>query len=91
MSPPAADVLTILRTRGLAATKTLAAGPHGEPVLVASYGQAKRFSIRQVPVGGIHELARALDAIRQDELVVLGEPLPGVDWRRRCAGRTPIR
>jgi hypothetical protein len=78
MSPPA-DRLTILRTKGLPATKTLGLGPHGEPVVAAAYGQAKRFSIRQESVDGIHALAAVLDSVRWDEFVLLGEPLPGTD------------
>ena len=42
----AADRLTVLRTRGLPATKTLGVGPDGVPAVIASYGQAKRFAAR---------------------------------------------
>jgi hypothetical protein len=75
-----ADRLTILRTRGLPATKTLGPGPHGEPTVLDSYGQAKMFAVRQVEIAGIDDVALTLDAIRWDEFVILGEPLPGVDW-----------
>jgi hypothetical protein len=77
----APDALIVLRTKGLPATKTLGLGPAGCPTVIEGYSKAKRFSIRRVPIDDVHELARALDAIRWDEFVVMGEPLPGVARR----------
>jgi hypothetical protein len=79
MSPP--DRLTILRTRGLPATKTLGPGPDGRPTITSSYGDAKRFAVRQEPIDGLDDLAAALDRVRWDEFVIRGEPEPGIDWR----------
>lgn len=79
--PGSADEITILRTKGLPATKTLGRGPDGRLAVVASYGNAKRFAFRQEPVTGLESLARVLDGIRPDEFVIRGEPLPGADPR----------
>jgi hypothetical protein len=75
-----ADSVTVLRTKGLPATKTIGRGADGHPSIISGYGEAKRFSIRTVPVSGIRDLAQALDGARQDEFVIRGEPLPGVAW-----------
>ena len=79
MSAP--DRLTILRTKGLPATKTIGLGPDGRPAIVSSYGNAKRFAVRQVPVAGLGDLAAALDRVRWDEFVIRGEPEAGIDLR----------
>jgi hypothetical protein len=73
------DVLTILRTRGLPATKTIGLAADGRPAVVASYSNAKRLPIREAQVVGLEELAQALDLIGCDEFIVRGEPLPGTD------------
>ena len=75
----APDRLTILRTKGLPATKTIAKGPDGRPAIVSSYGNAKRFAGRQVPIAGLSDLATALDRVRWDEFVIRGEPEAGID------------
>lgn len=77
MSVP--DRLTILRTKGLPATKTIGLGPDGRPAIISSYGNAKRFAVRQVPVAGLGDLAAALDRVRWDEFVIRGEPGAGID------------
>ena len=75
----ATDRLTILRTKGLPATKTLGLGPEGRAAVLSSYGNAKRYAVRQVPVAGLASLAQALDRVRWDEFIVRGEPLVGID------------
>lgn len=80
------DQLTILRTKGLPATKTIVAGADGLPVIASSYSNAKTFAVRQETVTGIGDLAAALDRVRPDEFVIRGKPLAGTDWRR-CSRR----
>lgn len=83
-SPPGcrdstSDRLTVLRTRGLPATKTIGLGPDGRLAVLASYPNAKRFAARQAPVASLGDLAAALDRARSDEFVIRGEPRPGLD------------
>lgn len=75
------DHFTIFRAKGLPATKTIGAGPDGRPAIVSSYGNATRFTARQVPVTGPGDVAWELDTVRPDEFVIRGELLPGVDPR----------
>ena len=65
-----ADRLTILRTKGgLPATKTIGGGPDGRPAIVAGYGNAKRFSVRQVwstaSLASSRRCRRALGRVRR--------------------------
>lgn len=77
----AADCLTILRTKGLSATKTIGLAQDGLPAIISSYGNAKRFAVRQVPIAGLSDLATALDRVRWDEFVIRGEPEAGIDLK----------
>ena len=70
------------RTKGgLPATKTIGVGPDDHPVIVAGYGNAKWYAVRQELVDGLTSLATVLAGVRSDEFVIRGEPEPWTDWR----------
>lgn len=80
------DMVTVLRTRGLAATKTIGPSANGAPDIVASYGSSKYYSVREETVEGLSDTIKVLDAIPWDSFIIRGQPLRDID-RSRCLRR----
>jgi hypothetical protein len=78
------DALSVLRCApGFRATKRVTYTKRGPRI--DGYDAGKHFAVGEVAVGGIHELAAALDVVSREPraFVIRAEPLPGVD-RTRC-------
>ena len=84
MNAPA-DLVTILTTFGLLATKVIGPGPDTLPAVLKGYDNAEHFRCTAVLVTGLEELRDALERLagQSRSFVIRGEPLEGVN-RQRC-------
>ena len=80
------DAITVaLCTSGHCVTKRIRAAADPLGFTIEGYDAGKHFAVHELPVAGIHNLARTLNLVASDPrtFVLRGEPLPGVD-RNHC-------
>lgn len=82
------DAMTVLSTKGPAATKIIGPGPDGRLAILEGYSLAARFSVASWPVGGVDDLYFTLLRLERkpQALAVRADGLPGInpgDCRRR--------